>query len=107
MSLLDSVNNMKANIDQANAIFAQLQPMKEAFDVEAKKLEGLDHAKTYFGVNADGTATVIYFNPDGSPKFQVAEPLPEPVEAASEVALPMGGEPVPDNVQPLVGTIEG
>ena len=48
-----------------------------------------------------------YFNPDGSPKFQVAEPLPEPVEASSEVALPMGGEPAPDNVQPLVGTIEG
>ena len=55
----------------------------------------------------DGTATIIYFNPDGSPKFQVAEPLPEPVEASSEVAPPMGGEPAPDNVQPLVGTIEG
>lgn len=107
MSLLDSVNNMKSNVDQANALIAQLQPMKEAFDVEAKKVEGLDHTKTYFGVNADGTATIIYFNPDGSPKFQVAEPLPEPVEASSEVAPPMGGEPAPDNVQPLVGTIEG
>ena len=87
--LLDSVNAMKANVEQAHVVMAQLDPLKAAFDVEEKNIAGIDRSKTYFGVNPDGTATLLSFNPsNGAPKFDLAVPLPDdpvpaPVPAAT------------------------
>lgn len=77
MGMLDAVNTMKQNIDQANALVAQLNPLHEAFNAELAKIESLDRSRTYFGVNVDGTATLVSFDPtNGAPKFSTAEPLP-------------------------------
>ena len=88
--LLDSVNAMKANVEQAHVIFAQLDPLKAAFDVEEKNIAGIDRSKTYFGVNADGTATLLSFDSaNGAPKFDTAVPLPdEPVTVPAPVVAP-------------------
>jgi hypothetical protein len=98
--LLDSVNALKANVEQAHAIFAQLTPLKAVFDVEEKNIAGIDRSKTYFGINADGTATLLSFDPsNGVPKFDSAVPLPdEPVLASALVPAPVSediGAPAP------------
>ena len=85
MGMLDAVNTMKQNIDQANALVAQLNPLHEAFNAELAKIESLDRSRTYFGVNADGTATLVSFDPtSGAPKFSAAEPLHEEDEQEHE-----------------------
>jgi hypothetical protein len=97
MTMLSSINAMRSNIDQANALVAQLTPLHEAFDAEAVNIEDLDRSKTYFGVNEDGTATLVRFDPvNGAPSFSAAEPLPEVVEVVGESAVPMSmGADVP------------
>jgi hypothetical protein len=83
---------MKANVEKANAIVETLTPLREDFEAEAKNIGGIDRSKLYFGVNGDGTATILSFNPaNGAPKFDVALPLPaepvlapEPAESATK-----------------------
>ncbi len=94
MSLLDTVNNMRENITRANAIVAQLNPLHSEFQESLKSIEGLDKTQMYFGVNANGTATILDFDPTpgpscGAPRFNIAQPLPAeapaPVTEAQEV----------------------
>lgn len=105
MSLLTTVNAMRANIDKANAVVAQLQPLHEEFQTELKDLAGLDRTKMYFGVNEDGTATILDFDQTpgasfGAPRFNTAEPLPAvetlavapPEEATAEEDFPVAAE---------------
>lgn len=87
MPILDHINKMKANVEAANALIAQITPLHQEFETEAASLKDLDRSKSYFGINEDGTATVISFDPlNGAPKFTVAQVLPEPTEAAPEAA---------------------
>ena len=77
MPLLETVNAMKENIGMANAIVAQLTPLHDAFTAGLKDLDGLDRSQVYFGLNEDGTATLLDFDPSsGSPRFNTALPLP-------------------------------
>lgn len=81
MSLLDNINAMKVNVGKAEAIITQLTPLKAEFDEQIKSIEGLDKSLAYFGVNEDGTATLLDFDPtNGAPRFNSALPLP--VDAA-------------------------
>ena len=92
MSLLDTVNEIKDNIGRANSVMEQIAPLHAEFIELKKSIDGLDITQSYFGVNADGTATVLSFDPTpgnsyGAPRFQIALPLP--------------AEPVAENVAPL------
>jgi hypothetical protein len=97
MSLLDTVNAMRANITKAEAVIAQIAPLHAEFQEEVKDVAGLDKSKVYFGVNEDGTATLLDFDPTtGAPRFNVATPLP-----AEAVPAPEPVAPVAENVTPL------
>lgn len=92
MSLLDTVNAMKENITKAAAVMAQIQPLHAEFTKESEDIAGIDRTQAYFGVNADGTATILSFDPNGAPQFLTCQPLPAeavpvpaPVEAAANV----------------------
>ena len=88
MTMLEAINAMRANIDQANALVAQLTPLHEAFEAAAVNIKDLDRSKMYFGVNPDGTATLVKFDPaNGAPSFSVAEPLPEAVAGESAATI--------------------
>jgi antitoxin (DNA-binding transcriptional repressor) of toxin-antitoxin stability system len=88
MSLLETVNAMRDNVTQANAIIAQITPLHAEFQKDLANIAGLDKSKMYFGINEDGTATILDFDPTpgpsfGAPRFNNALPLPaEPVLVA-------------------------
>ena len=89
MNLLDAINTMKSNIDQANALVAQLNPLHEAFTVELEKIKDLDRNSVYFGVNADGTATIVKFDAmNSAPSFITALPLPDEAQGVPESPAP-------------------
>jgi len=101
MSLLDTVNAIKDNIGKANSVMEQIAPLHAEFMEMRKSIDGLDMTQSYFGVNEDGTATVLSFDPTpgnsfGAPRFQIALPLPAEAVPA----------PVPENVAPLETTAQ-
>ena len=90
MGVLNSVNAMRANIEQANLLVAQLTPLHEAYKVSEMDIAHLDRTKKYFGINEDGTATILSFNPtNAAPQFDTALLLKEPeaVVGSSETAI--------------------
>ncbi len=77
MTALDSVNALRVNILAANDLIAQLKAGKEKWDVDLRGVAALDKTKLYFGINEDGTASIIGFDANtGQPDFHMAEPLP-------------------------------
>ena len=88
MSLLDSVNKMMANIAEATDITQnKIGKLHAEYSEEEKNLTGLDRKEAYFGVNEDGTATLIEFDQaTGAPRFRTVQPLPAEVPAAENVA---------------------
>ena len=88
MSLLDSVNKMMANVAEATDIMQnKIGKLHAEYSEEEKNLAGLDRKEAYFGVNEDGTATLIEFDPaTGAPRFRTVQPLPAEAPAAENVA---------------------
>ena len=88
MSLLDSVNKMMANIAEATDITQnKIGKLHAEYSEEEKNLTGLDRKEAYFGVNEDGTATLIEFDQaTGAPRFRTVQPLPAEAPAAENVA---------------------
>ena len=88
MSLLDSVNKMKANIAEATDIMQnKIGKLHAEYSEEEKNLAGLDRKEAYFGINEGGTATLIEFDPaTGAPRFRTVQPLPAEVPVAENVA---------------------
>ena len=83
---LEAINTLRANVDEANKVFAEIAPLKAVFDAELAKLAHLDRGCVYFGINADGTASVIDFNGQGgAPRFTSALPLPPAPEVPEVV----------------------
>jgi hypothetical protein len=96
---LEIVNALRDNVSAANQIFAQIAPLKDVFDMDIAKLAHLDRNEVYFGVNEDGTATVLDFQGQGgAPRFTRALALPP----APEVAEVAEAEVVEAEVIPLI-----
>jgi hypothetical protein len=88
MPLLDSINKMKANIEEAADIMQNMIGKLHAeYDEQLPVIVALDRKETYFGVNPDGTATFVEFDPaTGAPRFRTVQPLPAEAPAAENVA---------------------
>lgn len=83
---LDAINALRENVDAANKVFAEIAPLKQVFDAELAKLAHLDRGLVYFGINEDGTASVIDFNGQGgAPRFTRALPIPPAPEVPEVV----------------------
>lgn len=88
MSLLDSINKMKANIEAATDIMQNtIGKLHAEYEAELPAVQHLDRKEAYFGVNEDGTATLVDFDPQtGAPRFRTVQPLPAEVPVAENVA---------------------
>jgi hypothetical protein len=86
--MLDSVNKMKANVEKATDIMQNtVGKLHAEYEEQLPAIAVLDRSAAYFGVNEDGTATLVDFDPQtGAPRFRTVQPLPTEVPVAENVA---------------------
>jgi hypothetical protein len=82
---------MKANVEKATDIMQNtVGKLHAEYEAELPAIAALDRSVAYFGVNEDGTATVIEFDATtGAPRFRTVQPLPADATSVAENVAPL------------------